>query len=112
LLAADPDPGGSLVIVLRFKVQCQPDKTEQASAAFRAVIAPSRELEGVISFDIARDLADPNAIIAVEVFQDEAARERQESLPEVATVLGLLPDTVASPPEATVFQVSSAAPAM
>jgi quinol monooxygenase YgiN len=102
----------SLVIVLRFKVQCQPDKTEQALSAFKAVIAPSREVEGVISFDIARDLADPNSIIAVEVFEDEAARERQESLPEVAAVLGLLPDTVTSPPEATVFQVSSSADAM
>jgi quinol monooxygenase YgiN len=100
------------MIVLRFKVQCQPDKTEQALAAFRAVIGPSRELEGVISFDIARDLADPNSIIAVEVFEDEAARERQESLPEVATVMALLPEAIAGPPEATVFQISSSADAM
>ena len=34
---------GRLMLVLRFKVQCQPDKTEQALAAFKAVIAPSRE---------------------------------------------------------------------
>jgi quinol monooxygenase YgiN len=100
------------MIVLRFKVQCQPDKTEQALAAFTAVIAPSREVEGVISFDIARDLADPNSIIAVEVFEDDAARARQESLPEVAAVMGLLPETVAGPPEATVFQVASSADAM
>ena len=73
------------MIVLRFKVKCQPDKTEQALAAFRAVIGPSRDLEGVISFDIARDLADPDSIIAVEVFEDEAARERQEALPEVGS---------------------------
>jgi quinol monooxygenase YgiN len=100
------------MIVLRFRVQCQPDKTERAVAAFKAVIGPSRKLEGVISFDIARDLADPNSIIAVEVFEDEAARQRQESLPEVATVMGLLPDAIAGAPEATVFQVSSSADAM
>jgi quinol monooxygenase YgiN len=100
------------MIVLRFKVQCQPEKTEQALAAFKAVIAPSREVEGVISFDIARDLADPNTIIAVEVFEDQAARERQESLPEVATVMSLLPGAIAGPPEATVFEVSSSADAM
>ncbi|HYZ91324.1 MAG TPA: antibiotic biosynthesis monooxygenase, partial [Actinomycetota bacterium] len=63
------------MIVLRFKVKCRPEKTGEALAAFRAVIAPSREVEGVISFDIARDLADPNSVIAVEVFEDEAARE-------------------------------------
>jgi quinol monooxygenase YgiN len=100
------------MIVLRFKVQCRPEKTEEALAAFQAVIAPSREVEGVISFDIARDLADPNSIVAVEVFEDEAARERQESLPEVATVMSLLPDAVAAPPEATVFEVSSSADAL
>jgi quinol monooxygenase YgiN len=100
------------MIVVRFKVQCQPERTEQALAAFEKVIAPSRAVEGVISFDIARDLADPNSIIAVEVFEDEAARERQESLPEVANVMSLLPEAIAGPPEATVFQVSSSAGAM
>ena len=100
------------MIVLRFKVQCRPDKVEEAVSAFTAVIAPSREIEGVIDFDVARDLADPNSIVAVEVFEDEAARERQEALPEVAAVMSLLPEAIAAPPEATVFEVSSAADAM
>jgi len=100
------------VIVLRFKVQCQPDKIEEALAAFEAVVAPSRQVEGVISFDIGRDLVDENSILAVEVFEDEAARQRQESLPEVARVMQLLPGALAGPPEATVFHVESSAPAM
>jgi quinol monooxygenase YgiN len=99
------------MIVIRFKVQVQPDKIDEAAATFAAVVAPSRAIEGVVSFDIARDLVDPNAIIAVEVFDDEAARERQESLPEVGTVMGLLPEILAAPPEATVFQVASSADA-
>jgi len=100
------------MIVLRFRAQCQPDKAEEALAAFRAVVAPSRELEGVISFDIGQDVTDPNTIIAVEVFEDQAARDRQESLPEVAAVMGLLPNSLAAPPEATQFEVSSSAPAL
>jgi quinol monooxygenase YgiN len=96
------------MIVIRFKVECQAHRTDEALAAFAAVVPPSREVDGVISFDIARDLVNPNAIIAVEVFQDAAARERQESLPEVATVMGLLPEILAAPPEATVFEVASA----
>jgi quinol monooxygenase YgiN len=97
------------MIVIRFKVQCQPDRIEEALGAFAAVVPPSRELDGVISFDIARDVVDPNSIIAVEVFEDEAARERQESLPEVGRVMSLLPEIVAAAPEATVFEVSSSA---
>lgn len=100
------------MLVLRFKVQCRPDKTEEALDAFRAVIAPSRAVDGVISFDVARDLANPDAIIATEVFEDAAARERQEALPEVATVMSLLPDALAGPPEATAYEVASAAAAL
>jgi quinol monooxygenase YgiN len=98
------------MIVVRFKVQCQPGKTEHALAVFEEVIAPSRALPGVISFDIGRDLAHPDSIVAVEVFEDRAALDRQESLPEVAKVMGVLPQIVAAAPEATIFHVSSSEP--
>jgi len=98
------------MIVIRFKVQSKPDKAEQLLAALKDVIAPSRRLDGVISFDIGRDLADPNAFIATEVFADRAALERQESLAEVALVLGMMEACLAAEPEATIFEVSSSEP--
>ena len=100
------------MIVIRFRVQGQPDKSEELAAAFANVIAPSRKVQGVVSFDIARDLADSTAFIATEVFEDATARERQESLPEVAKVMSMLPSALAAPPEATIFHVSSSEPAM
>jgi quinol monooxygenase YgiN len=98
------------MIVARFKVQCQPDKTEQVKAALEEVIAPSRALDGVISFDIARDLVDPNSFIATEVFEDRAALDRQESQPEVASALAVLEESLVAEPEATIFHVSSSEP--
>jgi len=98
------------LIVVRFKVQCKPEKTEQVLAQFEEVIAPSRAVNGVISFDIARDLADPNSFIATEVFEDRAALDRQESLPEVGKTLALLEDSLAAEPEATIYHVSSSEP--
>jgi quinol monooxygenase YgiN len=98
------------MIVVRFKVQCQPEKTEQALAAFEEVIAPSRAVDGVVSFDIGRDLANADSIIAIEVFEDRAALERQESLPVVQKTIGLLEEFLAAEPEATVFHVSSSDP--
>jgi hypothetical protein len=59
-----------------------------------------------------RPAGDPVSGVATEVFEDDAARERQESLAEVARVLGMLPDAVAAPPEATVFRVSASEPAI
>jgi len=98
------------MIVVRFKVRCHPEKTEQALAAFQEVIGPSRKVDGVLSFDIGRDLVDADSIVAVEVFEDRAALERQESLPVTQKTIGLLGDLLAAEPEATIFHVSSSEP--
>jgi quinol monooxygenase YgiN len=100
------------MIVLRFKVQCQPEKTAAVADAMRDVVLASRTMPGVVHFDVARDVSAHDTLIATEVFEDVAARERQESLPEVAKVMSLLPDAMAAPPEATVFHVSASEPAM
>ena len=98
------------MIVVRFKVQCQPEKTEQAMAAFQEIVAVSRPLDGVVSFDMGRDITDPDSFIALEVFEDQAALERQESLPVVEKTVGLLEELLAAEPEATIFNVSSSEP--
>ena len=98
------------MIIVRFKAACKPDKIGQAIAAFKEVVVPSRAVEGVVSFDIGRDINDPDSIIATEVFVDRAALERQESLPAVQKTIALLPDLLAAAPEATVFNVSSSEP--
>jgi len=98
------------MIVVRFKVQCQPGKADRVMAAFQDVVAASRSASGVISFDIGRDVTDPDSFIATEVFTDRTALERQESLPEVAKTLGILEESVAAEPEATIYHVSSSEP--
>lgn len=98
------------MIVLRFKMRCKPEKVEQAEAAFREVIVASRPLDGVISFDIGRDLTDADSFVGVEVFEDRSALDRQESLPVTQQTIGLLGDLLAAEPDATIFDVSSSEP--
>jgi quinol monooxygenase YgiN len=98
------------MIVVRFKVTCKPEILEQAKTAFQAVVAPSRLLMGVIHFDIAQDIVDPNILIATEVFDDRAALDRQEALPEVKHIIEQLPAFLAAAPEATIYNVSSSEP--
>jgi quinol monooxygenase YgiN len=98
------------MVVVVFKVRSQPERSEEVLAALRDVVAPSRALEGTISFDIGRDVADPDGFIATEVFTDQAALERQEELPEVAKALGVLETALVTEPEATIFHVSSSEP--
>jgi quinol monooxygenase YgiN len=101
---------GGPAVVLRFKAKVKPEKSDAAMAAFRDVITASRALDGVIAFDIARDLTDPDTIIATEVFKDRATLTRQEQLPAVQKAIGMLDQVLAGAPEATVFHVSSSEP--
>lgn len=98
------------MIVVRFKVQSRPENAEDVMAAFKDVVAPSRSIDGVVSFDIGRDLVDPDSFIATEVFEDREALDRQESLTEVANALSVLEKCLVAPPEATIFHISSAEP--
>jgi quinol monooxygenase YgiN len=91
-------------------VRCQPGHADRVMDALRDVVPPSRALDGVVSFDIGRDVTDPDVFIATEVFDDRAALDRQEALPEVAKALGVLEESLAGEPEATIFQVSSSEP--
>lgn len=93
------------MIVVRFKVQCQPDATAAVADAMREVVMASGRLDGVVAFDIGTDITNANSLIATEVFEDAAARQRQESLPEVAAVMALLPTSLAGPPEMSEMSV-------
>ena len=98
------------MIIGRFKVKCKPEKTDQALALFREIVAASRPLDGAIHFDMGRDITDPDSFLAFEVFADRAALDRQESLPVVQKTLGLLPEILVGEPEWTIFHVSSSEP--
>jgi quinol monooxygenase YgiN len=107
-LSLEVERGGGAMIVVRFKVQCQPERTDEVMAAMRNVVAPSRALPGVIHFDVARDVTDANVLIATEVFEDRAAMENQELQPEVTKVVELIEaGALATPPEWTIYNVAS-----
>ena len=94
------------MVILRFKIRSKSDKSLELMAALAEIIAPARATKGVISFDIARVLLDPDSFIATAVYEDGAALERQESLPEVDRVMAMLPESLVAPPERTIFEAS------
>jgi len=96
------------MIVARFKVQCRPERTKQVAAAIAAVEAPSRELPGVIHFDVTRSLTDPSSFVVLEVFEDHQALDRQNAQAEVAAVLELVEaGALTSEPEWTVWEATT-----
>jgi len=94
------------MVILRFKIRSKPDKSNELMAALAEIISPARATEGVMSFDIARTLLDPDSFIATAIYENGAALERQESLPQVARVMAMLPESLVAPPERTIFDAS------
>ena len=96
------------MIVARFVVHARAERSAEVAAALAAVEAPSRTLPGVLHFDVARSLTDPDVFVAVEVFEDREALERQEAQDQVAAVLALVEDgALSDDPEWTVWEAST-----
>ena len=94
------------MVILRFKIRSKPDKSDELMSALAEIITPARATNGVINFDIARDLLDHDSFIATAIYDDGAALEQQELLPEVDRVMALLPESLVAPPDRTIFDAS------
>jgi quinol monooxygenase YgiN len=94
------------MVILRFKVQSKPEKSDDLLAVLAEIIPAARATEGVVNFDIARTLDDPDSFIATAVYDDGAALERQESAPEVHRAMAIFPESLVAPPERTIFDAS------
>jgi quinol monooxygenase YgiN len=94
------------MVILRFKVHSKPQKSDELITVLAEIIRAARATEGVVNFDIARTLDDPDSFIATAVYDDGAALERQESAPEVHRAMAIFPDSLVAPPERTIFDAS------
>ena len=93
------------MLIVRFAFRVQPGRGDEAVAALVPVVAASRALPGVISVDIARDIIDPDAFIATELYEDREALDRQEALPEVIAALDALRDGIVAESDALIHHV-------
>jgi quinol monooxygenase YgiN len=94
------------MVILRQKMRAKADSNDEVTAALADIITPARAVKGVIHLDIARDLLDPDWFIATAVYEDGAALERQESAVEVHRAMAMFPESLAAPPERTIFDAS------
>ena len=94
------------MIILRFKAHSKPGKGDELLAVLAEIIPAARATQGVINFDIARALDDPDSFIATAVYDDGAALERQESASEVHRAMATFPESLVAPPERTIFDAS------
>ena len=94
------------MIILHQEMRAKPGQSEEVMAALAAIVPGARATEGVIKLDIARDLLDRDSFVATGVYADGAARERQESAPEVHRAMAMFADSLAAPPDRRIYDAS------
>jgi quinol monooxygenase YgiN len=94
------------MVILRQKMRSKPDKCDEVMAALAAIVPGARATRGVVKLDIARDLLDPDSFVATGIYEDGAALARQESAPEVQTAIAMFQESLAAPPERTIYDAS------
>jgi len=97
---------GDTMVILRFKIHSRPEKSDELMACAGEIITPARAIDGVINFDIARVLRDPDWFIATAVYEDGAALERTGVPFRVHRVMAMLPESLVAPPERTIYAAS------
>ena len=94
------------MVIVRFAFRCHPGRADDAVAALIPVVAASRALPGVISIDFGRDITDPDAFIATEIYDDRAALDRQMALPETQAALRALREGIVAERHSLIHHVS------
>lgn len=94
------------MLIVRFTFRVHPGRADDAVAALLPVIAASRALPGVLAIDIARDIDDEDVFVATELYEDRAALDRQEALPETVAALAALKSGIVAESDALIHHVS------
>jgi len=97
---------GDTMVILRFKIHSRPEKSDELMAALAEIITPARAIDGVINFDIARVLRDPDWFIATAVYED-GRRSGATGVPfRGAQGHGDVAESLVAPPERTIYAAS------
>jgi quinol monooxygenase YgiN len=98
-----------MVIVIA-RVRPRPDRRDELLALLREVQEASRGDDGCLNYGYYAEIADPDALIAVEEWRDQDALANHLRQPHVARLVQALPDLIAAPPEIAAHEVAASGP--
>lgn len=96
------------MIVVHAEFPIDPDRRDEAIDLMGEVAEHSRAEDGVIEYEIATDIDDPNLFRFTEQYEDEAAFGAHTESEHFAEIAAALPDLLAGEPSVTRFDVDSA----
>lgn len=72
------------------------------------MVTATRRHDGCLLYTFAADLDDPDVIVSVEVWRDQAALDAHMARDHTATFLAVVPDLVAETPDMQIFTAREA----
>lgn len=98
------------MILVHARAQARPDQRETLIAHLVAAARHSRTEQGNTGYAFHADLEDANSLVSIETWETREDLDRHMGTPELAELLGALPDLLTGEPTITVHEVSSTAP--
>ena len=97
------------MLVVHAEFPIDPERREEALDLIRELAEHSRAEDGVIDYQVATDIDDPNLFRFTEQYEDEAAFGAHAETDHFGTFEAALPDLLAGEPDVTRFDVDTAA---
>lgn len=76
-------------------IQAQPEHQETVREALSAMLAPTRAEIGCMQYDLHVDQADPNRLVMIERWHDDAALDAHIASPHMAQLKAVIGDKTA-----------------
>jgi (4S)-4-hydroxy-5-phosphonooxypentane-2,3-dione isomerase len=89
------------LLIVHVDIAVVPDQLQGFLAATEENAVASRKESGVVRFDVLRDRADPNHVVLVEIYRDEAAAAAHKDTGHYQRWRDIVAQMMARPRQAT-----------
>jgi quinol monooxygenase YgiN len=86
------------------KLPIKEDKLDEAIEAFKALMVKVADEEGTLSYTMNRDQANPNTLVIMERYKDQAALDAHSSTPYFKEFFKKSGEFIGGKPEITVME--------
>jgi quinol monooxygenase YgiN len=94
------------MIIVIGAARAHASRRDQLLTALHDIVRDTNADDGCISYRFAADIADPDVIVGIEVWRDQAALDAHMQHGHTAAFLAVIPELIDGEPELTIHQVA------
>lgn len=94
------------MIIVIGTARVRPDRRDELLTAMRHIARDTRRDDGCVSYRFAADIADPDVIVGIEVWRDQASLDAHMGHDHTTAFLAVVPDLIDGEPELAIHQVA------